>query len=228
MVRSRLVSTITDVSAASTELIYLGGGAGNDTITGGLGDDTIAPGLGSDGVVCGAGEDALDYSNTATAINANLLSLTITQGSDLDSTDGAAGVTSNCEDVFGTAAGDTISGDANDNWIAPGDGNDIVSGGAPGCAVDEDTYDVSDAAAAVTVDLGAGTSTGGSGTDTLSNIEDVNGSDSNDSIAGSSCDNGCSATAATTRCRVAPVTVTETTPSMVAPASTRWTTRTTR
>ena len=44
-----------------------------------------------------------------------------------------------------------------------GNGNDTVEGGSG----PNDTYDVADATDAVTVDLGAGTSTGGSGTDTL-------------------------------------------------------------
>ncbi len=36
----------------------------------------------------------------------------------------------------------------------------------------------------MTVDLGAGTSTGGSGTDTLKHIEDVSGSDFDDTLTG--------------------------------------------
>ncbi len=45
------------------------------------------------------------------------------------------------------------------------------------------------ATAAVTVDLAAGTSTGGSGTDTLKHIDDVSGSDFDDSFTGDSGDN---------------------------------------
>ena len=55
--------------------------------------------------------------------------------------------------------------------------------------VPSDTYDAASAKAAVTVDLGAGTSTGGSGTDTLKHIDDVSGSDFDDSLTGSSGDN---------------------------------------
>ena len=81
----------------------------------------------------------------------------------------------NIADVIASDHGDTITGDAGDNWITAGAGNDTIDG-----AGGEDTYDASAATAGVTVDLGAGTSTGGSGTDTLSHIEDVDGSESAD------------------------------------------------
>ena len=45
---------------------------------------------------------------------------------------------------------------------------------------------MSDAEDAVTVDLGAGTSTGGSGTDTLSSLENAAGGDGDDSLKGGS------------------------------------------
>ena len=68
----------------------------------------------------------------------------------------------NCDDINGSGHGDTLTGNGNDNWIYVGDGNDTVDGLAG-----EDTYDAGAAETGVTVDLGAGTSTGGSGTDTL-------------------------------------------------------------
>jgi hypothetical protein len=160
------------------------GGSGDDTILDDLNgtDDFISPGLGNDNVTCSPdGTGTLDYSNTATAINMNLTINTVTQGTDLDTVTG-------CDNGVGTAQADTMIGqDGTDNWFTPGDGNDTVNGGGDG--TDEDTYDVSDASAGVTVDLAAGTSTGGSGTDTLSNIEDVNGTDSADGITGDANDN---------------------------------------
>jgi Ca2+-binding RTX toxin-like protein len=117
----------------------------------------------------------LDYSNTATAINMNLAIITVTQGTDLDTV-------TNCENGVGTDAGDTMIGDAQDNIFMPGAGDDKVTGGLAG--ENFDTYDVSDATDGVTVDLIAGTSTGGSGTDTLTEIEDVVGGDGDDDITG--------------------------------------------
>ncbi len=57
-----------------------------------------------------------------------------------------------------------------------------MTGGLAG--EDYDTYDVSDATEGVTVDLNAGTSTGGSGTDTLTEIENVVGGAGADDITG--------------------------------------------
>ena len=67
-------------------------------------------------------------------------------------------------------------------------GNDTVTGGATTATdgFDSDAYDVSDAETAVTVDLSKGTSTGGSGTDTLVGIEDVYGTEADDTITGTS------------------------------------------
>ncbi len=44
----------------------------------------------------------------------------------------------NCDDINGSDHGDTLTGDANDNWISVGNGNDTVDGARRG----EDTYDV--------------------------------------------------------------------------------------
>ena len=80
----------------------------------------------------------------------------------------------------GSAHGDTLTGNAGANWISVGNGNDTVDGARHA----SDTYDVAAAETGVTVDLGAGTSTGGSGTDTLKHIEDVSGSDFDDTPHG--------------------------------------------
>jgi Ca2+-binding RTX toxin-like protein len=157
------------------------GGDGDDLFWNDGDNDTFSPGLGSDQVTCANTDGTVDYSNTATAVNMNLAIDTVTQGTDLDTVLG-------CVNGVGTAQGDTMIGvDGEDNWFTPGAGNDTVNGGGDG--TDEDTYDVSDATTGVTVDLGAGTSTGGSGTDTLSNLEDVNGSPANDAFTGDGNDN---------------------------------------
>ena len=81
----------------------------------------------------------------------------------------------NFEDIAGSSHGDTLTGDAGDNWIYAGNGNDTIDGGwTPAYG---DTYDAAAAEDGVTVDLGAGTSTGGSGTDTLTRHREREGSD---------------------------------------------------
>jgi len=161
-----------DGSSSVTTYQYLTGGAGNDTIFGSVNAyTTIAGGLGNDSIDCSGGDGAVDYTGSATPVVVDLTAATGT-GEGFDSI-------INCDDINGSAKGDTLTGNANDNWIAVGNLNDTVDGLAG-----EDTYDAAAAETGVTVDLGAGTSTGGSGTDTLKHIEDVSGSDSDDSLTG--------------------------------------------
>jgi Ca2+-binding RTX toxin-like protein len=174
-------TAITINGAAGINDATLTGGLGSDAITGGSGDDFLAGGLGNDSLVGGTGEDAADYSASATAVIVNLGPPGVGSGEGLDSLTGI-------EDIAGSNHGDTLTGDAGDNWFYAGNGNDTITGGANGSTF-ADTYDVSAAEAAVTVDLGAGTSTGGSGTDTLSGIENASGSESDDSLKGSSGNN---------------------------------------
>ena len=172
--------------AATTGDNLLTGGTANDVIRGGVGADTVTPGLGSDNVNCegvtfgGAlgyffdGGDSISYAGSATAINGNLSINTVTQGVDLDST-------LLCENIVATGQADTLIGDGVYNWFQPGDGNDSVNGGTDTLL---NGVDYSDTKAGVTVDLIAGTATGGSGSDTLANINDVFGSGSDDIITG--------------------------------------------
>jgi hypothetical protein len=155
----------------------LTGGAGSDSITGGAGLDVLAGGLGNDTLTGGAAEDTVDYSGSATAVTVILGAPGVGSGEGLDSL-----IT--IEDVIASDHGDTITGDGGPNWITAGAGADKIDG-----AAGEDTYDASAASEGVTVDLIAGTSTGGSGADTLSHIEDVSGSESNDDITGNSAAN---------------------------------------
>jgi Ca2+-binding RTX toxin-like protein len=83
---------------------------------------------------------------------------TITAGRDDDRIDGGAGT-------------DTIGGGDGDDMVSGDAGNDALSGDA---GVDEVSY--SSAQTSVTVDLGAGSASGGNGDDTLTGFEDVTGS----------------------------------------------------
>jgi len=171
-----------DGGATSHNKLY--GGSGNDGIWDyGSGDATIGPGAGDNFVDCVSanaydptdmsGGDTLDYSALTTGVTANLLAASVNKGvAGLDNVPG-------CDNVIGTAAVDSLTGDGGSNILQPGGGNDTVDGGAG-----DDAVDYSDATDGVTVDLNAGTSTGGSGTDALSHIEDVNGSEAADDITG--------------------------------------------
>ncbi len=85
--------------------------------------------------------------------------------------------------LFGGAGDDTLSGDEDNDVLFGGAGNDTLDGGDG-----TDTADYSGATADVTVDLAAGTATG-DGSDTLTNIENVTGSDKDDTLTGDAADN---------------------------------------
>jgi Ca2+-binding RTX toxin-like protein len=77
-----------------------------------------------------------------------------------------------------------MTGGPGDDNLEPGNANDTVAGGAG-----DDAVVYGDAGAAVAVDVEAGTSTGGSGTDALSDVQSVSGSRFDDTLLGSSINN---------------------------------------
>jgi hypothetical protein len=185
----------TATGAAYATTVFLFGFAGDDTLTGGAGndsgafggifgdtgDDTVAGGAGDDllnggadtGVVtdCTAtGGDWVDYSGSAAAVNVNLATTNAT-GEGLDTVTAV-------ENIIGSTLGDTLTGDGGNNVITPGLGDDKVDGGAG----TDDRVDYSDATAAVTVDFSTNAATGGSGNDTLTSIENADGSDFDDTF----------------------------------------------
>ena len=177
-------ATCVSPESSSCDSKTLTGGAGSDRFEAVGGSvtsyETVAPGAGDDYADLDYGN--ADYSASPNAIVANLPGHTI-NGWGLDTFTPVLG--SGVFDVVGSAQGDTLTGRTDEpNYFMPGAGNDIVVGGDNTLAANNDTYDVSDAEAAVTVDLAAGTSTGGSGTDTLTGMENVYGTESDDKITG--------------------------------------------
>jgi Ca2+-binding RTX toxin-like protein len=102
------------------------------------------------------------------------------------------------DDVISALGGnDTINGAGGDDLICGGDGNDTVVGGPGdddfGGGAGDDLIDGSSgddlafydfAPAAVVVDLAAGTAAGGDGSDALTAVEDVSGSELGDTLRG--------------------------------------------
>jgi Ca2+-binding RTX toxin-like protein len=115
---------------------------------------------------------------------------------------------SNFDDViFGFGGNDTIKGKKGNDKIDGGDGNDVIDGGKGndkikggagndtligglgadklnGGAGDHDVADFGSSAAAVGVDLAAGTGSGGADGDTFTGIEDIVGSSFQDILTG--------------------------------------------
>lgn len=170
------------------------GGDGNDTIAGGSGGDTLVGGAGDDDLDGGDGSDTVDYSADGAGVTVNLSTGAATDGNNDDDT------LSNIENVTGSAYNDTITGDDGANYLSGAAGNDSLTGGAGsdtlnGGAGDDtlnggdgtDIVDYSADGSGVTVNLSTGSATdGNSDTDTISNVENVRGSDYNDTVTGTS------------------------------------------
>ena len=145
-----------------------------NTLNGGAGNDTLVSGTAADVLDGGADTDTVDYSASNAAVTVNL-----------DTGAGSGGYAAgdsyaNIEDVIGSDYDDTLTGDANANVLEGGDGADSIDGGAG-----SDTASYEGSASAVDVDLGTNTLSGGEAAgDSLTNIENVTGSDYNDTLTG--------------------------------------------
>jgi Ca2+-binding RTX toxin-like protein len=157
----------------------LTGSAFNDTLTGD-GNDNVIQGLaGNDVMVGGAGTDTLTYVAATAGVTVNLATATAqnTVGAGTDTISGF-------ENLTGSAFADTLTGDGNNNLIDGGAGtaiNDVMNG-----AGGTDTVTYISATAGVTVSLATTTGqvTGGAGTDTITNFENLTGSAFNDTLTG--------------------------------------------
>lgn len=187
----------------------ISGNGGNDTIDGGLGIDTVVfSGLrsaytvtwtGQTGTVVGGGStvsltnvEFLVFSDTTIAAAptggviaaGDVTSETITGTAFADTIGGLGG-----NDVInGLAGGDYLDGGSGNDTVNGGDGDDTLVGGLGNDSLNGgngwDIADYTGAGAAVTVNLAAGTASGGAGTDTLAGVEEVLGSTYNDILTG--------------------------------------------
>lgn len=133
------------------EIDILRGGDGDDSLQGGGGDDQLfgdddndllRGGPGDDMIDGGAGIDDVTYSFAANGVAINL-----TRRLAVDDGDGGQDTLLNIENVIGTAMNDVIIGDAGENSLFGGDGDDRLS--ARGSSGDDlfggrgdDIYDV--------------------------------------------------------------------------------------
>ena len=180
------------------------GGEGQDSLYGGDGDDSLVGGVGYDQLYGGLGNDTIDggsetytynqlsYEAAPAGVVVNLVLGTATGGEGNDKL-------SNITNVFGSAFADTLVGDTNSNSLYGLGGNDSVAGGASGDILyggdgndtldggaDTDYAAYFSALASVSVNLALGTATGGDGNDTLIGIENVFGSQFDDTLVGDS------------------------------------------
>jgi Ca2+-binding RTX toxin-like protein len=156
------------------------GRAGNDILDGGDGDDWLYGGLGNDTIDGGDGFDRIDFRDSLSAVVVDFGTGTAT-GQDI-----GTDTIQNIERVIGSDFDDSLTGSntaaASYNWeeFTGGLGNDTIDGGG---GVDAVWYGRS--SALVHVDLSTGIVTGGEGTDQLTSIEWVTGSNFADTLLGS-------------------------------------------
>ena len=145
-----------------------------DTVTGSGGDDIIDGGPGADTINGGAGSDTVSYASATGAKSVNLGTGVNSDGDTLVS----------IENIIGTAYGDILTGDGGDNVIEGGLGDDLLDGGANAAGGDTASYASATSAVTVSLAIAGAQVTGGAGTDTLSNFENLLGSDYNDTLTG--------------------------------------------
>jgi uncharacterized delta-60 repeat protein len=162
------------------------GTGGDDVINGLAGKDTLDGGAGNDNLLGGDGADVYwvrDAGDTVTETNAKTSGGVDTVNSALT----AYTLTANVENGRISASGSAnLIGNALDNVLTAGAGDNVLDGDAG-----IDTVSYVDATAAVTINLAIGSAqeTGGSGTDTLRNIENLTGSNHDDILIGTAAAN---------------------------------------
>ncbi|MSP82356.1 MAG: hypothetical protein EXQ94_05335 [Alphaproteobacteria bacterium] len=178
---------------------FMFGGAGNDRLVGGNLDDFMFGGAGNDRLVGGTGLgnniliggdgiDTVTYKSTTNGVSANL-GTEFFGGAEIG-TDTIESV----ENLIGGEGNDTLIGDGADNSLYGGGGDDFLTGGAGndeldgGDGIDTVNFSTLTNGVGVGVDLGAGHATG-DGEDILKDIENVFGSNFDDSMIGSAGDN---------------------------------------
>ena len=163
---------------------HLDGGAGDDHLDGGAGDDTLEGGAGNDQLHGGAGADRLkggdghddwaEYWGSDAGVTVNLATGT-GQGGHAEG-DTLTGI----EKIRGSEHADHLTGDDEDNGFDAGAGADTLDGGEG-----HDFAGYWGSEAGVTVNLATGMGQGGHAEgDTLTGIENLNGSDHADHLTG--------------------------------------------
>ncbi|MFN3190584.1 MAG: spondin domain-containing protein [Aureliella sp.] len=166
----------------------LRGGAGNDVLVGGLGDDLLAGGGGQDTIIGGEGNDTNSFEDIGLGVTATVAADgtgTASYGGVNESFTGIENLTGSAQNdvlVATGAAANILIGGAGDDILAGGGGLDVIDGGEG-----SDTNSFAGIGLGVTAvinDDATGTASYGSIVETFTSIENLVGSDNDDSLTG--------------------------------------------
>jgi serralysin len=190
------IDTVTYAAAAAAVTVSLatGSGSGSDAagdtlanfenLTGSNFNDTLEGNSGNNVLSGGTGTDTLSYEHAAAAVTVNL-AVTSAQA-----TGGAGSDTiSGFENLTGSAYNDSLSGTSGANTLTGGAGDDILDGGAGADTLvggtGSDTASYASAGAGIMARLfSTGSNTGDASGDTFNSIENLTGSNFNDTLVG--------------------------------------------
>ncbi len=161
------------VGGGGNDVLY--GMAGNDTLNGNTGVDLLVGGLGNDVyVVDNRGDKVVETSTLATEIDSITSAVSYT-------------LPANVEQLR-LAEGKVINGTGNalNNLVYANNVNNVIDGLT---GLDTVSYEVATAGVNVSLAQTTAQNTGGSGSDTLRNIENITGSNYNDNLTGNSAAN---------------------------------------
>ena len=138
----------------------------NDELYGGAGDDTLVGDAGDDFLDGGAGTDTAEYQYVGGGIRVNLaraeaqIDFDGTHGFTANDNDAVGDTLANIENIRGSSFADWLTGDANDNEIRGGNGNDRLEGGAGAdtyvFGIDDGTDTIADDGGTIVFDQGTG------------------------------------------------------------------------
>ncbi|WP_373505088.1 hypothetical protein [Aestuariivirga sp.] len=171
-----------------------------DTISGFGGDDWLLGSQGNDTINGGQGKDTVWYTGAGTyfpgAVDAISAGVVINLGAGFARGGAGTDVLISIERAVGSDFDDLIIGSTGKNYLGGAKGANTYDGGPSDDIIDDSDIDATDgtiaywsAIASVSIDLAAGTATGGGGADTLLGVENAIGSKFSDFINGTSGNN---------------------------------------
>ena len=188
-----------DIVYGGSEADVIDGGGGDDFLSGGTGADTLIGNFGDDiYIVDNAGDtvteysasDGLDtiYSGVSYMLPLHVERLILTGSWNTSATGGDGADT-----LIGNSGANTLTGGDGVDFLSGGAGNDVLRGGAGadaydgGDGIDAITFTESNVGVFVNLDTGVGL--GGALGETFAGIENINGSNGDDQLVGTSGDN---------------------------------------